>query len=404
MLYSLYHSNQHSVSALRQSAVLTRSLVNTMGSQGEGLFGSNALNSNMEYIEFVTKRFDKPDYEISTVVIDGSDVPVTESLEMHKPFCKLLSFKRSGIKQVKEKVLIVAPMSGHYATLVRDTIKRMLQHYDVYVTDWIDASQVPAEDGDFDLDDYVDYCREFMQKLGPDLHVLAVCQPGPPVLAAIALMSEDDDPNVPKSMVFFGSPIDPRISPTEPNLLAMKHTLRQFEKNAICTVPHPNPGAGRQVYPGFMQLTAFVSMNPDRHRQAYAKYYSDLMNGNEEEARAHEDFYTNYNAVMDMSAEFYLQTIDRIFHKAEIAVGTMTHRGRAVDPGAISKTRLMTIEGEKDDVTGRGQTRAAHGLCTGLSPKQRMHHEQPSAGHYGVFSGRQWRNDIAPALVDFISS
>lgn len=404
MLYSLYHSNLHSVSAVRQSAVMTRSLLKTMGGPAMGWPGSNAMTSNLEYVEFVTRRFDKPDYEISSVTIDGAQVPVTEETVVSKPFCNLLAFKRAGSKKTQDKVLIVAPMSGHYATLVRDTIQRMLEHYDVYVTDWVDASQVPADDGNFDLDDYVDYCREFMQLLGPDLHVLSVCQPGPPVLAAIALMSEDNDPNTPKSMVFFGSPIDPRISPTEPNLLAVKHTLRQFEKNAICTVPHPNPGAGRLVYPGFMQLTAFVSMNPDRHRQAYAKYYSDLMSGNTEAARSHENFYVNYNAVMDMSAEFYLQTIDRVFHKAEIANGTMFHRGRAVNPGAITKTRLMTIEGEKDDVTGRGQTQAAHSLCTGLSAKKRHHHEQAGAGHYGVFSGRQWRNDIAPALVEFIAS
>lgn len=405
MLYSVYDSSLRSATAMRRSAVLTRSFLQTMSScSGNHWPVSRALESNLDYIEFVTRPFDKPAFDISSVTVDGVDIPIDEDVEVRKPFCELRSFKRAGSDASQEKILIVAPMSGHYATLVRETILRMLEHHDVYVTDWLDASQVPIHDGGFDLDDYVDYCREFMQLLGPDLHVLSVCQPGPPVLAAIALMSEDNDPCTPKSMVFFGSPIDPRINPTEPNRLAQKHSLQQFERNAICTVPRSRPGAGRLVYPGFMQLTAFVSMNPDRHRKAYAGYYSDLLNGKTEDASSHEKFYENYNAVMDMTAEFYLQTIDRVFHKAEIASNTMFHRGRAVNPAAIKRTRLVTIEGEKDDVTGQGQTRAAHELCSALSTNDRLHILQEGAGHYGVFSGRRWRNEIAPKLVEFISS
>lgn len=404
MLYAAYDTTVQSATAMRQSAVLTRSFFQTLSSAGFGGWpGSKTLFSSLNYIEFVTKAFDKPNYEIDFVTIDGAQVQVTEAVTLCKPFCELRSFKRAGSKAAQDKVLIVAPMSGHYATLVRETIQRMLEHYDVYVTDWIDASQVPTHEGGFDLDDYVDYCREFMQLLGPNLHVLSVCQPGPPVLAAIALMSEDNDANTPKSMVFFGSPIDPRINPTEPNLLAQKHSLKQFESNAVCKVPHSRPGAGRSVYPGFMQLTAFVGMNPKRHSKAYSNYYSNLLNEKIEAADSHEKFYENYNAVMDMTAEFYLQTIDRVFQKAEIANNTMLHRGRAVNPAAITRTRLMTIEGEKDDVTGQGQTQAAHGLCSSLSAKDRLHHLQKGAGHYGVFSGRHWRNEIAPKLVEFIA-
>ena len=391
-------------SATRRTAAMTRAFLGTIGRSGIDCLLTRAMASTLDYVGFVTQPFDKPDYEISPVTVDGNSVSVVEEVVSRKPFCELRSFKRSCSQVNQDKVLIVAPMSGHYATLVRDTIQRMLEHYDVYVTDWVDAAQVPIAAGKFDLDDYIDYCREFMQHLGPDLHVLSVCQPGPPVLAAIALMNEDNDPNTPKSMVFFGSPIDPRINPTEPNKLAQQHSLDKFEKNVICKVPRSRPGAGRSVYPGFMQLTAFVGMNPDRHRKAYATYYSNLMTGNIKAARSHEKFYINYNAVMDMTAEFYLQTIDRVFHKAEIADNVMLHRGRPVNPAAITKTRLMTIEGEKDDVTGQGQTRAAHDLCSGLQAGDRLHHLQADAGHYGVFSGSHWRNDIAPILVKFISS
>ena len=404
MLYSAYDSSQQLASATRHTTALTRAFLATMSRSGIKWLLNKSVDSNLDYVDFVTRQFGKPDYEISSVTVDGTCTPVIEEVVLRKPFCELRSFKRTGSHAGQDKVLIVAPMSGHYATLVRDTIQRMLEHYDVYVTDWVDAAQVPIQAGSFDLDDYIDYCRDFMQLLGPDLHVLSVCQPGPPVLAAIALMSEDNDPCTPRSMVFFGSPIDPRISPTEPNRLAKQHSLKKFKNNVICKVPGSRPGAGRSVYPGFMQLAAFIGMNPDRHRKAYADYYSNLMSGNAKAARLHEKFYTNYNAVMDMTAEFYLQTIERVFHKAEIADNAMVHRGRAVNTRAITKTRLMTIEGEKDDVTGQGQTRAAHDLCTGLSAENRLHHLQAGAGHYGVFSGRHWREEIAPTLVNFISA
>jgi len=404
MLYPAYDSTRLLANATRHTTALTRSFLGTMSGTGFQWPVTKSMASHLHFVDFVTQPFDKPDYEISSVSVDANVIPVLEDVMLRKPFCELRSFTRAGSDASKDKILIVAPMSGHYATLVRDTIQRMLEDYDVYVTDWVDAAQVPVEAGRFDLDDYVDYCREFMQLLGPDLHVLSVCQPGPAVLAAIALMSEDNDPATPESMVFFGSPIDPRINPTEPNQLAKKHSLKKFEENVICKVPSSRPGYGRSVYPGFLQLTAFVGMNPDRHRKAYADYYSNLMSGNSEAAQSHEKFYSNYNAVMDMTAEFYLQTIERVFHKAELANNAMLHRGRVINPGAITKTRLMTIEGEKDDVTGQGQTRAAHGLCTGLPAEDRLHHLQAGAGHYGVFSGRHWRNEIAPKLVQFIST
>ena len=404
MLYSLYETQTLAAASMRQQATMARSFIEATSGFWSQWPVSKAAVSGLDYIDFMTRPFHKPEFAIDSVIIDGAGVPVVEELVLKKPFCNILSFKRAGLKNVKDKILIVAPMSGHYASLVRETVTRMLEHYDVYVTDWIDAAQVPIEEGCFDLDDYVDYCREFMQLLGPDLHVFAVCQPGPPVLAAIALMSEDEDPSAPKSLIMFGCPIDPRQNPTEPNRFSNRHSLQLLENNATYQVPQSQPGAGRSVYPGFLQLSSFLSMNFDRHCKSYSDYYHHLLMENSNASESHEDFYSNYNAVMDMTAEFYLQTIDRVFKKAEIANNTMFHRGRLVKPAAITHTRLMTIEGEKDDITGQGQTKAAHDLCTSLSADDKHHHLQDGAGHYGVFSGRRWKNIIAPEIVKFIEA
>jgi len=404
MLYSINQTQKLATDAIRQQAMLTRSFLDASNVFWPGLPFNKAIASNLDYIDFATRSFNKPEFAINSVMIDEVEVPVVEEVVMQKAFCDIRSFKRVGIDQVKDSILIVAPMSGHFSTLVRETIQRMLEHYDVYVTDWIDAAQIPIDKGGFDLDDYVDYCREFMQELGPDLHVFAVCQPGPPVLAAIALMSEDNDPCAPKSMVLFGCPIDPRINPTEPYQFSKMNSLALLEKTAVHQVPPTLPGAGRPVYPGFLQLSSFLSMNIDRHCQSYSDYFQHLHMDDTKATDSHESFYSNYNAVMDMTAEFYLQTIDRVFKKAEIANHTMTHRGRLVKPGSIIKTRLMTIEGEKDDITGQGQTLAAHDLCTGLSVEDRHHHLQIGAGHYGIFSGRRWRNEIAPEILNFLEA
>lgn len=404
MLYSMYQTQALVAASIRQQSMLARSFLEA----SSGFWSDWPINkttvANLNYIDFVTRPFHKPEFAIDSVIIDGAEVSVVEEIVLNKPFCDIRSFKRLGKKKAKDSILIVAPMSGHYSTLVRETVQRMLEHYDVYVTDWIDAAQVPTEEGSFDLDDYIDYCCEFIQLLGPDLHVFAVCQPGPPVLAAIALMSEDKDPSIPKSLVMFGCPIDPRINPTEPYRLSNTHSLQLLEKTVVHQVPQTLPGAGRSVYPGFLQLSSFLSMNLDRHCKSYSDYYHDLLMENSAGSELHEHFYSDYNAVMDMTAEFYLQTVERVFQNAEIANNTMTHRGRLVKPASITKTKLMTIEGEKDDITGQGQTQAAHDLCTGLSAKHRHHYLQAGAGHYGVFSGRRWRDEIAPEIVSFLEA
>jgi len=310
----------------------------------------------------------------------------------------------------RDAVLRVARIQGHgcFRTSqpeTRDTVKRLLTDCDVYITDWVDVRNIPVADGGFDLESYIAHTRDFITQLLQDcgsLHVVAVCQPGPAVLSAIALLSETDGAEVPASMTLMGSPIDPRLSPTVPNKFAEEHSLAWFNTNMICTVPKLFAGAGRRVYPGFLQLTGFINMNPERHRDAWQRYYTDLVTGDQEAIEAHEYFYSEYNAVMDMSADFYLQTIDRVFHKAAIATGQMTFRHRPVDPAAITRTALMTIEGERDDISGVGQTYAAHDICTGLSDSQREHLLQPGAGHYGVFSGRRWRDQIAPKLLEFM--
>jgi len=400
----MYETNKLAAASIRQQAYFTRSFLEVSSIFCADWPINKAAASHLDYIDFVTRPFHKPAFDIDSVIVDGCEVPVVEEVVLQKAFCNLLSFKRIATDKVEDKILIVAPMSGHFSTLVKETVQRMLEHYDVYVTDWIDAAQVPTDSGRFDLDDYVDYCRDFMQLLGPDLHVFAVCQPGPPVLAAIALMSEDEDACVPKSMVLFGCPIDPRINATEPYKFSQQNSLQLLEQTVVHQVPQTLPGAGRSVYPGFLQLSSFLSMNLGRHCQSYADYYQNLLSQNFSESDSHEDFYSNYNAVMDMTAEFYLQTIDRVFKKAEIATNTMTHRGRLVKPALITKTRLMTIEGEKDDITGQGQTLAAHDLCTRLSAVDRHHHLQHGAGHYGIFSGRRWKNEIAPEIIKFIEA
>ena len=349
-----------------------------------------------------TKSHGKPAFNLPETTVDGKTVSVTEEIVHRLPFGQLKHFKRDTDRQ-DPKLLVVAPMSGHFATLLRGTVEAMLPDHDVYITDWRDASSVPLSEGGFDLDDYIDYLREFIGVLGPDAHVMGVCQPGVPVLAAIALMSEDKDPNTPKSMTLMGSPIDTRRHPTVPCKLAMDHSLDWFEQTVLYRVPIGYPGAFRRVYPGFLQLGGFVSMNMDRHVDAHLTQFDHLVEGDGDSADKHREFYAEYNAVMDLSAEYYLQTIETVFQKQSLAKGEMMYRGdRLVNTGAIDKTALMTVEGELDDISGIGQTAAAHDLCVNLKKDMKDHYEQKGVGHYGVFNGSRFREFIAPRIGKFI--
>jgi poly(3-hydroxybutyrate) depolymerase len=371
-------------------------------------YPARATAAACEMFVNATRRYGKPEFDIAETEVMGETVPVTEEVVLARPFCNLVRFRRvSPIVAARNdpKVLIVAPMSGHFATLLRGTVEAMLPEHDVYITDWIDAREVPLAAGPFGLDDYVDYIIEFCRHLaerGERPAVMAVCQPGVPVLVAGSLMAEDKDPARPASMILMGSPIDTRINQTEPNRLAQTRPLSWFEKNVVVTVPWPNAGFLRRVYPGFLQLSGFMSMNLDRHIDAHFDHFQHLVEGDGDSVAGHRAFYDEYLAVMDLTAEFYLETVEAVFQKHLIPTGQYRHRGRLIRPQAIRDIGLMTIEGEKDDITGRGQTKAAQDLCTGLPEQRKMHYVQPRVGHYGVFNGTRFRNHIQPKMRDFI--
>jgi poly(3-hydroxybutyrate) depolymerase len=308
------------------------------------------------------------------------------------------------LRRPQPKVLLVAPMSGHFATLLRGTVEAFLPNHEVYITDWTDARMVPVSAGAFDLDTYIDYVIAMLHALGGDVHVVGVCQPSVPVLAAVSLMEADKDPNVPNSMMLMGGPIDTRRNPTGVNKLAQERGLAWFRNNVITRVPFPNPGFMRDVYPGFLQLHGFVSMNLDRHLDAHYNLFQHLVKGDGDSAQKHREFYDEYLAVMDLTAEFYLQTVDTVFIKHALPKGEMTHRGRAIDPSQITRVALMTIEGENDDISGLGQTEAAHDLCVNIPAEKKVRYMQPNVGHYGVFNGSRFRAEIAPRMSDFMLS
>ena len=340
---------------------------------------------------------DRPDFDIGEVEVEHAMVPVHEEAAFATPFATLLHFRKE-IEAEQPRILLVAPMSGHFATLLRDTIATLLADHDVYVTDWHNARDVPLSAGPFGLEEYVEHIVTFLEQVGPGGHVVAVCQPCVQVLAAVALMAADQNPAQPRSMTLMAGPVDVRVNPTEVNRLANEHPIDWFEKNLIHRVPMRHRGGGRRVYPGFVQLTAFMSMNLGRHVRAHGDMYRHLANGDFDKATVIREFYDEYFAVADLPAEFYLETIDRIFQKAELATGDMVVRGRKVDPGRIRRTALLTVEGERDDICAVGQTQAAHDLCTGLKPFLKRHHMQAGVGHYGVFSGRRWRKQTYPIV------
>ena len=344
---------------------------------------------------------ERPDFAIDTVRVGNRDVPVTEDVALDLPFGKLLKFSKD-VDTRQPRVLVVAPLSGHFATLLRGTVATLLQDHEVYVTDWTNARDVPLEAGSFGVEDYVEYIIRFLEEIGPGAHILAVCQPCVQALVAVAVMSEDKHPATPHSMTLMAGPIDPRESPTEVNEFAVSKSLQWFQTSVISTVPARYPGGGRTVYPGFLQLFAFMAMNIDRHSTAHRKLYDHLAAGETEAAEKIKTFYDEYFAVLDMTEEFYIETIDRIFHKAELAIGDFTYRGRKVDPGAIRHTALLTVEGGRDDICSLGQTSAAHDLCNTLRPHLKRHHLQANVGHYGVFNGKRWEREIYPVVRNMI--
>jgi len=366
---------------------------------------AKSIAAACQVFEELTRRYDKPEFGITETKIDSLTVDVTETAVLEKPFCRLLHFERDESatgKRHDPKVLIVAPMSGHYATLIRGTVEAMIPEHDVFVTDWADARNVPLSDGRFDLDDFIDYIVEFVRYLGTNTHVIAVCQPAVPALAATALLAAEDDPCQPLSITLMGGPIDVAREPTKVTEFSGSRSLDWFRRNVISAVPFPNPGFGRQVYPGFLQLTGFVSMNLDRHVDAHVRHFHNLVRGDCDSVQRHQQFYEEYMAVMDLPAEFYLQTIDQVFHKRALAAGTLTHRGTPVDCSAIRKTALMTVEGEKDDICAVGQTEAAHDICDNIPIDMKYHYLQPGVGHYGVFNGRRWSAEIQPRIREMI--
>jgi poly(3-hydroxybutyrate) depolymerase len=406
-LYWFYEMGHAALNPSRALADATRLFFKNPANPLTHTLYGKSMAAAAEVFERTTRRYRRPEWDIHETTVGGERVPVRIDTVWERPFCRLLHFARTlrqPPRRPQPKLLIVAPMSGHYPTLLRGTVETFLPNHEVYVTEWIDARMVPLSDGRFDLDDYTDYVIAMLQRLGGDAHVIAVCQPAVPVLAAVALMEEDKDPCVPHSMVLMGGPIDTRINPNAVNELAENRGLDWFRSHVITKVPFPHPGFMRDVYPGFLQLHGFMSMNLDRHLKAHRELYLNLVKGDGETAQKHREFYDEYLAVMDLTAEFYLQTVDTVFIRHSLPKGEMTHRGRPVDPSAIRRVALMTVEGENDDISSLGQTEAAHRLCPNIPADLQARYVQPAVGHYGVFNGSRFRAEIAPRIADFVLS
>ena len=405
MLYQMHEMNRTLLSPLIQWAEASSKLFTNPVSPFAHTPFAQRIAAGYELMFRLGKDYEKPTFGITSVDIDGQRVSVIEEIELDKPFCKLLHFRKESrnSKQTKQpKILLVAPLSGHHATLLRDTVNTLLPEHDVYITDWTDARMVALEHGAFHLHDYVYYVQDFIRHLGPNLNVISVCQPTVPVLAAISLMASNKEPNLPKTMVMMGGPIDPRKTPTQVNDLATNKPFSWFENNVIYSVPPNYPGYGRRVYPGFLQHAGFVAMNPKRHAQSHWEFYLHLREGDNESAEEHRKFYDEYNAVLDMPAEYYLETIKTVFQDHALPLGTWEVEGQLVRPQDIKDVALLTIEGELDDISGLGQTRAAHELCAHIPKEMKQHFTAPKCGHYGIFSGRRWREVIAPKIGEFI--
>ena len=407
MLYQLHEMQRSLLHPLMQWAEASSKLFTNPVSPLAHTPFSQRIAAGYELMYRLGKEYEKPEFGIKHATVNGKDVHIIERVIESKPFCKLLHFRKDmpekEFKALKQPtVLLVAPLSGHHATLLRDTVQALLSEHDVYITDWIDARQVPLSEGAFHLNDYVKYVQEFIRRLGPDMHVISVCQPTVPVLAAISLMATNKDPKLPKTMTMMGGPIDPRKSPTQVNNLAVEKKFSWFENTVIYAVPPNYPGFGRKVYPGFLQHAGFIAMNPGRHAQSHREFYMHLVRGDDEPAEIHRKFYDEYNAVLDMPAEYYLDTIKTVFQEFRLPQGTWEVDGVFVRPQDIKDVALMTVEGELDDISGAGQTQAAHDLCSNIPAEMQEDFVVPGAGHYGIFSGRRWRETVCPRIAAFI--
>lgn len=409
MLYQLHELNRNFLNPLMQWAETSAKLFSDPVSPFAHAPFAQRLAAGYELLYRLGKDYEKPQFQIETTEINGDTVAIIEDIAETKPFCRLIHFRKdlnpkqlSALKQ--PTVLLVAPLSGHHSTLLRDTVRGLLPDHDVYITDWTDARMVPLDQGAFHLHDYVYYVQDFIRLLGPDVHVISVCQPTVPVLAAIALMASANDPKLPKSMTMMGGPIDARKSPTAVNNLATEKPFSWFENTVIYSVPANFPGFGRKVYPGFLQHAGFVAMNPRRHAESHWDFYMHLRDGDDESAATHRKFYDEYNAVLDMPAEFYLETIKIVFQDFNLPKGNWVIEGKSVRPQDIKSVALFTIEGELDDISGSGQTRTAQNLCSSIPKSQKQHFTAPKCGHYGIFSGRRWRELICPKIGAFIQA
>jgi poly(3-hydroxybutyrate) depolymerase len=407
MLYQLHEMQRSLLHPLMQWAEASSKLFTNPVSPLAHTPFSQRIAAGYELMYRLGKEYEKPEFGIKQATVKGKPVHIIERVVENKPFCKLLHFRKDmsekEFKALKQPtVLLVAPLSGHHATLLRDTVQALLSEHDVYITDWIDARLVPLSEGPFHLNDYVKYVQEFIRSLGPDLHVISVCQPTVPVMAAISLMATANDPKLPKTMTMMGGPIDPRKSPTQVNNLAVEKKFSWFENTVIYAVPPNYPGFGRKVYPGFLQHAGFIAMNPGRHAQSHREFYMHLVRGDDEPAESHRKFYDEYNAVLDMPAEYYLDTIKTVFQEFRLPQGTWEVDGVFVRPQDIKNVALMTVEGELDDISGAGQTQAAHDLCSGIPADMQEDFVVPGAGHYGIFSGRRWRETVCPRIAAFI--
>ena len=403
MLYGAYEMQRSMLAGASAMANFSAGLLNNPANPFAYFGGGPVLASALEVFAHAAAPRGKPEFALDHTIVDDREVAVREEIALRKPFGQLKHFVREGVSG-GPKLLIVAPMSGHYATLLRGTVERMLPSADVYITDWRDAKLAPLSDGRFDLDDYIDYVIAFMEHIGPGAHMLAVCQPSVPCLAAAALMSADGNPCRPKTLTMMGGPIDTREAPTAVNTMATERPHAWFEQNVIATVPMTYPGAGREVYPGFLQLAGFMSMNLGSHMKSHWEMFKHLVQGDDESADATKEFYDEYRAVCDMTAEFYLQTVDLVFQTHALPKGEMTHRGRPVDLGAITDIAILAIEGERDDISGIGQTKAALKLTPHLPETMKRYHLAKGAGHYGIFNGSKWRETIAPILEDWMAT
>ncbi|MBO9711385.1 polyhydroxyalkanoate depolymerase [Sphingomonas sp.] len=403
MLYDAYEIQRSWLAGASAIANISAGLLNNPSNPFAYFGGGSVLASALEVFAHASAPRGKPEFGITKVTVDGREVEVQEQIEARKPFGQLRHFVRKGVEG-GPRLLIVAPMSGHYATLLRGTVERMLSSADVYITDWRDAKLAPLSAGRFDLDDYIDYITGFLEHIGPGAHMLAVCQPSVPCYAAVALMSADNHPALPRTLTMMGGPIDTREAPTAVNTLATERPHAWFEQNVIATVPATYPGAGRKVYPGFLQLAGFMTMNLGDHMISHWEMFKHLVAGDDESAESTMAFYEEYRSVCDMTAEFYLQTIATVFQRHALPKGEMTHRGRAVDPAAITKVGLLAIEGERDDISGIGQTKAALTLATALPEADKRYLLAEGVGHYGIFNGSKWRGRIAPVVEQWIAS